>query len=105
MLIDNFEADLEIIGKIERYWTCERCLDETRGIDQSDKTVGDLCELYEQEGVSNMVEYLRDNFDPKEPLATHHYTCREMLDQMRECTPIGIMVYSVLAATPEVFDE
>ena len=62
-------------------------------------------ELYEQEGVSNMVEYLRDNFDPKEPLATHHYTCREMLDQMRECTPIGIMVYSVLAATPEVFDE
>lgn len=46
----------------------------------------------------DIADYLKRNFDLTKPFADKPYSCNEVLEQMKEGTPLGVITYVVLGA-------
>ena len=96
MFMDKWQPDTTLIDRIQEEWSRAGVLNELFGVSQVDKSVRDIIGLLKDEPV--LAQYVRLNFQLNQQVCDHHLTAQEAIDAMRQGTPYGIVLYSVLAA-------
>ena len=95
----DWNPDQSFIDKFYKFLERHNILDEPYAMDRTGVTVGDVVQRFESSKDSSAHElaaYFRKNFSLEDRMMDHHFTGREYVEQMRNGTPSGIILYQVL---------
>jgi hypothetical protein len=97
--MDEWKPDLEYIAKLEADWREKGYLDQPTGpAPEEGLCVRYFVEVYEKDGWTKIANYLKSNFDLDQNICDHKHTGQELIDAMREGTPVGSVFYSLMEA-------
>ena len=97
--MEQWSADERVLKSIESIWEKDGGLDTPWvNIQEEHMNIGQLYDLLIQSKLTELGQYVRTKFKSDQPLATKLYTCREIINEMRIGSPIGILAYTVVGS-------